>query len=399
MTAEPKGVLTGTHELSGSQACAEGALAAGCRFLCVYPIVPAKDVSERFFARAKEVGATFVQMEDEISALAVVLGASWTGKKSMTVTSGPGFSLMMEHVGLGVMLETPCVIIDIQRVGPSEGLPNSPSQGDIMQARWGSHGDYEVIALSPNSPQEMFNLTIKAFNLSEKYRTPVMIMSDAAVARMKEEVIIPPANQIKIEPRRYFKGPKEKYLPYKWEEDLVPPMVNIGEGYRFHVTGLTHNEKGYPVMSDECQELNVHRLVNKIRRNAEKIVEVEENKTDDAEIIVVSYGITSKVALKAVDQARKNGIKVGHLRLITVWPFPDKRISELAKRTRGFVVPEMNYGQIAFELERCSHGEANVAFVHCKGKEVDDLKNIFHAIRNLLTEKTGREEIIEYRNE
>ena len=398
MKAEPKGVLTGTYRLNGNQACAEGALSAGCRFLGAYPIVPSLEVIERFSQRCPEVGATFIQMEDEISALAAVLGASWTGKKSMTVTSGPGFSLMMEHVGLGIMLETPCVIVDIQRGGPSEGLPNSPSQGDIMQARWGSHGDYEVITLSPNSPQEMFDLTIKAFNLSEKYRTPVMIMSDAEVGHMTEKVIIPPANEIKIEPRKYYNGPKDKYLPYQWDKDLIPPMVNIGDGYRFHVTGLTHDEKGYPVMNAECQELNVHRLVNKIRHSADKIVEVEEKCIDDAEVIVVSYGITSRATLKAVDLARQNGVKVGHLRLITVWPFPDKRIAELAKKVKGFVVPEMNYGQIVLEVERCSHGDANVAFVYCEGQEAHNSENILHAIKRLISEKDGHEGIIEYEN-
>jgi len=230
MKADSKGVLSGTHKLSGNYACAEGALAAGCRFLGLYPIIPALEISERFLKRAPEVGATFIQMEDEVSALAAVLG------RSMTVTSGPGLSLMMEHLGLGVMLETPCVIVDVQRVGPSLGLLDRAAQGDVMQARWGSHGDYEVIALSPSSPQEMFDYTIKAFNLSERYRVPVLVLADEYVAHLEEEVVIPSAEEIEIEPRRYYDGPKDKYLPFKRDEDFVPKMVKIGDGFKFHVT-------------------------------------------------------------------------------------------------------------------------------------------------------------------
>lgn len=215
MKADPRGVLTGMHQLTGNEACVEGALAAGCRFLGSYPIVPTVEVCERFLERAKAVGATFVQMEDEISALACVLGATWTGRRTMAATSGPGFSLMMEHLGLGVMLETPCVIVNVQHVGPGIGMPVRAAQADIMQARWGSHGDYEIIAVAPASPQEMFDFTIKAFNLSERYRVPVLIMSDAYVARLKENVSIPSADAIEIEPRRYYEGPKEKYLPFK----------------------------------------------------------------------------------------------------------------------------------------------------------------------------------------
>ena len=397
MKTDPKkGVLTGSHHLSGNHACAEGALSAGCRFLSVYPIVPALEVSERFLARAKEVGATFIQMEDEISTLAAVIGASWTGKKSMTVTSGAGFSLMTEHLGLGIMLETPCVIVDIQSVGPGLGLPDRPSQGDMMQARWGSHGDYEIIALAPDSPQEMFDFTIKAFNFSERYRVPVVVMSDEYVAHLKEEVVIPPANEIEIEPRRYYEGPKDKYLPFKRDEDMVPRMVDIGEGYKFHVTGLTHDERGYPIMSEECQEFNVHSIVRKIRRHADRIFEVQEAETDDAEIVIVSYGVTSRVALKAMEQARESGMRVGSLKLITVWPFPEKRVSELAKKVKAFLVPEMNYGQIVFEVERCSYGNANIVFIPYGEKEVDDPDDLLSAIKQAIREKKPRKGIIEY---
>ena len=395
MKTDPKGVLIGSHYLSGNHACAEGALSAECRFLSVYPIMPALEVSERFLARAKQVGATFIQMEDEISALASVLGASWTGKKSMTVTSGPGLSLMMEHIGLGVMLETPCVIVDIQSVGPGLGLPNHPSQGDMMQARWGSHGDYEIIALAPSSPQEMFDFTIKAFNLSERYRVPVAVMSDEYVAHLKEEVVIPPANEIEIEPRRYYEGPKDGYLPFKRDEDLVPRMVDIGEGYKFHVTGLTHDDRGYPIMNEECQEYNVHLLVRKIRNYVDNIVEVQETHVEDAEVIIISYGATSRAALNAMEQARSSGIKVGSLKLDTVWPFPEKRVAELAKKVKAFAVPEMNFGQIVLEVERCSHGNANVFFVYHGEKGVENTDNILSAVKQAAQQNSVKDGIIE----
>ena len=303
MKADPIGVMTGTHELTGNEATAEGALAGGCRFMGVYPIKPSLEVSDRFAHRCLDVNGSFIQMEDEISVLAAVIGASWTGKKSLAVTSGPGLSLMMEHVGLGVMLETPCVILDVQRVGPSEGIPEHPSQGDMMQARWGSHGDYELITIAPSSPQELFDLTIQAFNLSERYRLPVMLMSDAYLAQLKEPVEIPAADDIELTPRRYFDGPTDQYLPYKRDDDLIPRMVDIGQGYRFHVTGLTHDDRGYPVMTEECQEYNVHPLLWKVRQYVDDIIMIEEENLDDADVVVVSYGSTSRAARAAVKQA------------------------------------------------------------------------------------------------
>lgn len=395
MKADPKGVLTGSHSLLGNHACAEGALAAGCRFLGIYPIVPALEVSQRYLERAPALDATFIQMEDEISVLAAVLGASWTGKRAMTVTSGPGMSLMMEHLGLGVMLETPCVIVDVQMTGPGLGIPTRPAQADIMQARWGSHGDYEVIAFAPSSPQEMFDYTIKAFNLAERYRTPVAVMADEYVAHLEETVTIPPADQITIEPRRYFDGPHDKYLPFKRDKDMVPRMVDIGQGYRFHVTGLTHDDRGYPIMFEECQEYNVHPLVRKIRDYAEKIVEVQEAHTEDAAIIVVSYGSTTRAALKAVEQARASGLKVGSLKLVTVWPFPEKRVTELAKQAKAFVVPEMNFGQIVNEVERCSYGQANVFFIPHGDKGVENTDDILSAINKAAHESTIKDGVIE----
>ncbi len=381
MKADPKGVLTGAHYLDGDFAIAEGALAAGCRFFAGYPITPSTETAERFSERIPMVGGVFIQMEDELGSIAAVIGASWAGVKAMTVTSGPGFSLMMENFGLAVMMEVPCVIANVQRGGPSTGLPTLPGQADMMQVRWGSHGDYEIIALSPNSPQECFDLTIEAFNLSEIYRVPVFVMTDECVGHMTEKVVIPPAEEIELVERRWYKGPKDKYLPYLPESDLVPPIVKAGDGYRFHTTGLTHDERGYPVINAECQEKNVRRIVEKIRKNADKIIRIEEEHTEDADVVVVSYGITSRVALRAIDEARKKGIKVGILRLVTVWPFPEKKIKELAKRIKAFVVPEINYGQIVLEVERCARGQAEAILVPHGGGGVHDPNDILEAIK------------------
>ncbi len=252
MKADPKGVLTGAHYIDGDHACAEGAIAAGCRFFAGYPITPSTEAAERIASRFPFVGGTFIQMEDELASMAAILGASWGGRKSMTVTSGPGFSLMMENIGLGVMMEVPCVVANVQRGGPSTGLPTMVGQQDMMQARWGSHGDYAIIALAPQSPQESFDLTITAFNFSEKYRVPVLFMLDECIGHMTEKVVIPSAEEIEIEPRRLTDKPPGDYLPYETGKDLIPDMADAGMGYRFHTTGLTHDERGYPIMSVEC---------------------------------------------------------------------------------------------------------------------------------------------------
>jgi 2-oxoglutarate ferredoxin oxidoreductase subunit alpha len=375
-----KGPLAGEFFMNGDIACAEGAISAGCRFFAGYPITPATEVAERMAERLPEIGGTFIQMEDEIASMAAILGGSWAGVKSMTATSGPGFSLMMENLGLGAMLETPCVLADIQRAGPSTGLPTLTAQGDMMQARWGSHGLYGMIALCPVSPQEMFDLTIKAFNLSEKYRTPVLIMSDESVGHMSEKVVIPPADEIEIFPRRKATLPPEEYLPFKPDADLVPPMANAGEGYRFHVTGLTHDERGYPTMTAEAQDKLVRRLVDKIELNKNDIIEFEEDQIEGAEVVVCSYGISARVALLAIKMARKKGIKVGMLRLITVWPFPDRRIKEIARNIKAFVVPELNYGQIALEVERCAGGAAETILVPHMGGTIHNPQTILDAI-------------------
>ncbi len=384
------GILVGEHFMSGDVACAEGAIAAGCRFFAGYPITPATEIAERMAERLPKVGGVFIQMEDEIASMAAILGASWAGVKAMTATSGPGFSLMMENLGLGVMLETPCVVVNVQRAGPSTGLPTLVGQGDIMQARWGSHGVYEIIALSATSPQELFDVTIIAFNLSEKYRLPVLIMTDESVGHMTERVVIPPAEKIHLFPRRLARVPPEQYRPFEPEEDLVPPMAIAGQGYRFHVTGLTHDERGYPATVASAQEQLVRRLVEKIRRNADDIIRIEEGGTEDADVIVVAYGISARVALLPVQQAREKGLKVGMVKLVTVWPFPEKRLRALAGRARAFVVPELNAGQISLEVERCAAGRACVFPVLRMGGEVIHPDEILEAIeRAALTPREG----------
>ncbi|MFW6137328.1 MAG: 2-oxoacid:acceptor oxidoreductase subunit alpha, partial [Candidatus Aminicenantaceae bacterium] len=307
--ADPKGVLTGSHFMDGDYALAEGGLAAGSRFFAGYPITPSTETAERFSERIPTIGGVFIQMEDELASMAALVGASWGGKKPMTVTSGPGFSLMMENIGLAAMMETPLVVANVQRGGPSTGLPTLTGQQDMMQARWGSHGDYRIIALSPDSPQECFDLTIEAFNLAETYRVPVLVMTDECVGHMHEKVVIPPAEEIEIVERKWYEGPKEEYLPYKPDENGVPFMIKAGDGYRFHTTGLTHDEKGYPVINSECQQINVQHLIDKIDKNADKIIRYDEDQIDGADVVVVSYGITSRVAIKAVHNARREGIK------------------------------------------------------------------------------------------
>ena len=382
VNANPKSVLTGAHFLDGDQAACEGALAAGANFAAGYPITPSTEVVERFAARAPLVGATFLQMEDELASSIAILGAAWGGAKSFTVTSGPGFSLMMEHIGLAAMTETPCVFVNVQRGGPSTGLPTLPGQGDMMQARWGSHGDYEIIALSPNSPQECFDLMIEAFNLSERFRTPVMFMMDESVGHMTEKVVIPPADQIKIFPRRFTSLPPNEYLPFEANGDGVPEMVKAGDGYRIHVTGLTHNERGYPALNWRSQQKLVNRLVGKIRDHADEIAHCNEYLMEDAEVVLIAYGITSRVALAAVQKARQEGIRAGLLRPVVVWPFPEKRIRELAPKTKAFVVVEMNLGQMVNEVERCAAGTKTVLIPHAGGN-VHEPEEILQVIREV----------------
>jgi 2-oxoglutarate ferredoxin oxidoreductase subunit alpha len=381
MSEKNRALLTGKHFLSGDLACAEGALAAGCRFFAGYPITPATEIAERMAQRMPQIGATYIQMEDEIASITAVIGASYTGLKAMTATSGPGFSLMQESIGLAVMTETPCVVVDVMRGGPSTGQPTMAAQQDVMQAKWGSHGDYEIIALTPSSVQEAFDLTIEAFNYAETYRVPVLVMMDAIIGHMWEKVIIPSADDIEIVNRKKPSVPPKDYEPFRPGRNLVPPMAVFGEGYRFHATGLTHEEDGRPrTESISAQQRLVRRLCDKIRKNSDQIVQTNEILIEDAEVAVVAYGIESRAALSAVRKARADGIKAGLLKLVTLWPFPEKHIAKIAKNVKTIIVPEMNYGQIVREVERAAK-VTPVEFLPKLGEEPHRPEEILEAIK------------------
>jgi 2-oxoglutarate ferredoxin oxidoreductase subunit alpha len=373
--------------MNGDEACAEGALAAGCRFFGGYPITPATEVAERMSRRLPQLGGIYIQMEDEIASMASLLGASWGGRKAMTSTSGPGFSLMLENLGLGIITETPCVVCNVQRGGPSTGLPTLVGQGDMMQARWGSHGHYEIIALSPSSPQEMFDFTIRAFNLSEQFRTPVLIMADEVVGHMNERVVIPAEDTIKLVERKRPTGPPDQFLPFRPEADGVAPMACFGDGYRIHVTGLTHAENGYPAMEASAQERMVNALVNKIKMNRDTIISFETEYLDDADIVLVAYGISVRSARRAISVGRaERGLKLGLVKLNTVWPFPEEFIRDLASRVRALIMPEINLGQMVLELERCAGGRCPVRLVGHAGGAIIRPAAILNVIDDLLKE-------------
>jgi 2-oxoglutarate ferredoxin oxidoreductase subunit alpha len=376
-------VLTGNHFMHGDHACAEGALAAGCTFFGGYPITPSTEIAERLAVRMPEVGGVFIQMEDEMASMASILGASATGARAMTATSGPGFSLMMENLGLGVMMELPCVIVNIQRGSPSTGLPTLPGQSDIMQARWGSHGDYGIAAYSPWSPQELFDLTIDAFNIADRFRIPVLLMADEVVGHMVERVVIPEASKIQRWDRKRPHGSsKEDFLPFlASDEDLVPPMAFAGEGYKLHFTGLTHDEKGYPDMSAEAHHRLVTRLVEKVQQNADQLIRTEAHYMDEAEIVVISFGSTARSALRAVREAREQGIAAGFLRLISIWPFPAEKLRTIDQKAKAYVIPEMNLGQLITEVER--YVTKPVLGVNHAGGEMMAPDPILSAIREL----------------
>jgi 2-oxoglutarate ferredoxin oxidoreductase subunit alpha len=348
---------SGTYFMQGSQAVADAAIAAGLRFFAGYPITPASEIAEHLSKELPRVGGIALQMEDEIASIAAIIGASWTGTKVMTATSGPGFSLMQENIGLAFMTETPLVIADIQRAGPSTGQATKCGQGDVMQARWGTHGDYASITLAPNSVQEMFDLTINAFNLAETYRTPVILLGDEIIAHMRESLTIPPADSIEVVDRR---KPKQDETMF-FGGDEVPPMPAVGEGYNVTVTGSTHDEYGIRITADPVGHRRlVERLVGKIQNNANKIVEVETYNTDDCEVGIVSFGCTSRAVYEATEQANKKGTKTGFLRLKTLWPFPEKQVKALAETAKTIVVPEMNLRQVFFEVKRVVEGAASV---------------------------------------
>ncbi len=376
---EGAAVLTGEHFLLGDFAIAEGALAAGCRFFGGYPITPSTEIAERMAERLPEIGGLYVQMEDELASIAAILGASWTGAKTMTATSGPGFSLMMENLGLGIITETPTLICNVQRGAPSTGLPTLVAQGDMMQARWGSHGHYEIIALTPWTAQECFDLTVRAVNLSERYRLPVVLLADAEVGHLTEKVVIPPAERLEIWERKRPAKPPGEFKPED-EHGLIPPMPRAGDGYHLFVESLTHDERGYPAMTPAAQERLVKRLVEKITKHRFEIYDYEEMGVEGADVVVLSYGISARIASRAVAMARQKGLKVGFFRLKTAWPFPEERIREISASIKGFVVPELNLGQMVREVERCAVDRCQVLLVPHAGGEVHAPEEILEAI-------------------
>lgn len=349
-------VLTGEHFMLGDHACAEGALCAGLDFFAGYPITPSTEIAERLSHRLPRVGGKFVQMEDELASMAAIIGASCAGARTLTATSGPGFTLMMENIGLAAMMEVPCVIVDVMRGSPSTGLPTMVGQSDVLQTRWGSHGDYGVVAYCPASPQEAFEVTVKAFNVADQYRLPVFVLMDEVLGHMTERVVIPPVDELPRVDRKRPVGPPsaERFFPYQPDNDLVPPMAFAGEGYNIHFTGLTHDERGYPTLTANTHDKLVNRLVDKVRLNAADIVLYDEYRIEDAEVILVAFGCTARSARRAVALARQLGVKAGLLRPITIWPFPEARIRKwLAKgNVKRFIVPEINLGQIRREVER-----------------------------------------------
>jgi 2-oxoglutarate ferredoxin oxidoreductase subunit alpha len=337
--------------MQGDQACAEGAIAAGCRFFGGYPITPATEIAEVLSRRLPQVGGKFIQMEDEIGSIAAVIGASVGGAKALTATSGPGMSLMLENIGYAAMAEIPCVIVNVQRLGPSTGRPTSPSQGDVMQARWGSHGDYPIIALSPSSVRETFDLTVQAFNFAERYRTPVILLMDEVIGHMRERVVLPDPETIERVERASTTVPPEWYKPYENLTD-VPPLVAFGEGYRYHITGLHHDERGYPTNRlDEVQPW-LERIFRKIERSLSDILLYDEDGIEDARTLVIAYGVTARSAREAVEMARARGRRVGFLKLKTIWPFAEEVVEHAADRLHHVIVPELNRGQLALEVER-----------------------------------------------
>lgn len=347
--------------VQGNEACAKGAIKAGCRFFAGYPITPSTEVAENLAKDLPTVGGSFVQMEDEIASAGAIIGGSWGGSKSMTATSGPGFSLMQENIGYAFITETPIVIVNVQRGSPSTGQPTMAAQADMMQARWGSHGDYEPIALAPSSVQEFFDFTIKAFNLSEEYRTPVFVMADEVIGHMREKIVI--EDDIEIVPRT-MPNKEDNYLPFKNVENGTNPMPSFGEGFNIHVTGLTHDERGYPdTNSPETHTELVQRLCDKILNNKDKICSVVSEGCEDADIVVVSYGAPVRSVITAVKKAQEEGKKVGYIKIDTPWPFPDEQIAELVGDASDVIVVEMNLGQMYYEVDRVLDSKVNTHLI------------------------------------
>jgi len=353
-----------TVMMQGNIAVAEGAIDAGCRFYAGYPITPSSEVAEHLSRKLPEIGGRFIQMEDEIAAMGAVIGASLAGTKSLTATSGPGFSLKQENIGYAAITEVPVVIVNVMRGGPSTGLPTLPAQGDVMQARWGTHGDHPIITLTPASVRESYDMTVQAFNMSEKYRVPVIVLLDEIIGHVHEKVTLPDPLKLDIVNRKKPDMPPDKYLPYINDESMIPPMANFGEGYRYHVTGLVHDETGFPTNDTDKIEAMLTRLNSKLDKYIDEIIQYEETDTEDAKIGIVTYGSSARSSRHAQRIAHEQGIPVGMLRIQTLWPFPIDAISELSKKVSHIIVPELNLGQIAHEVEHAARGNAKVLRVN-----------------------------------
>lgn len=369
--------------MQGNEACAEGALVAGVKFCAGYPITPSTEIIEELSKKLPKSGGSFIQMEDEIASMGAIIGASLAGAKSITATSGPGFSLKQENIGFAVIAEIPCVIVNVMRTGPSTGLPTQTAQGDVMQARWGTHGDHPMIVLCPSYVREAYEMTIRAFNLSEKYMTPVILLMDEVIGHMRERVLLREYAPEEIINRRYPACAKEEYLPYGKSDEKTPCLAPFGDGFRYHVTGLFHDEKGFPTADSGEVDVFMKRLHAKIDDNLADIVDWEERDTDDADIVIVTYGSTARSAMEAISQARIEGLKVGLFRLQTIWPFPAQQIAELSMRVKKMIVPEQNFGQVLLEVQRVSHKDALVFPVNQVNGELITPVTILNAIREV----------------
>lgn len=355
--------------LQGNEACVHGALYAGMNFFAGYPITPSTEVAEISSYMLPKIGGKFIQMEDEIASMAATIGASLTGLKSMTATSGPGFSLKQENIGYAALAEIPCVIVNVQRCGPSTGLPTSPAQGDLMQAKWGTHGDHPIIALSPTTVRDTFDLTVKAFNFSEKYRTPVILLLDEVIGHMREKVEIPQSNELEIYERMKINIDKKDYKIYD-QSTLVPPMANFSDGYRYHVTGLMHDETGFPTNSTKQTQILMDRLMDKINKNLDDILIYDEYKVEDCEELFITFGCMSRCTKDAVDYLREQGIKAGLFTVKTVWPFPEDKVKELSSKAKNIYVPELNYGQMVLEVQRVCDGSCKIIGINKYNGEI-----------------------------
>jgi len=378
----------GPRLLQGNEACVEGAIAAGMRFFAGYPITPSTEIAELCSLRLPRIGGKFMQMEDEIASMGAILGASLAGLKSMTATSGPGFSLKQENIGFGVEAEIPCVVVNVQRVGPSTGMPTSPAQGDVMQARWGTHGDHEMVALAPSSVLEAYTLTVESFNIAEELRTPVILLMDEVVGHLREKVVLPSPENLVVKDREKPSLPPGSYKPYALDQGKlkdVPPLARYGDGYKFHVTGLTHGEDGFPTNSPKVGEKQIERIVRKIRERSKQLSKVEELYADDAEVLVFAYGGTARSAKKAVKDARAQGIKAGLLRAITIWPFCDDALEKHVERgLKAVIVPEMNMGQIVYPVMRSVKGACSVISINKVSGQLIEPDEILKAVKEAL---------------